>query len=491
MGGRVRSMAAVSCWAVVLVVLLPGLILHSLETRFTAALALQCVVVVHSGGALARVITDVKVRIVAFGFWLFAYVWLGLAPLAMLATATYPRGFLVDERTTFLATAVIEIGLLSYSAGAALAGKRAHRDSTVIEPLLARRVAPVRVLLLCVLALLLAAALIPGQGGVGTFFASRQAANEAATAAASADSAGRALAAWSLSVPAFWGLVALVHVPHRKIGDRTLRGVRWILLPVMLALNVIVNNPISQPRFWAGTVLLTVVFAAPALRDPRNFRIGAAAIMAAVLVVFPYSDYFRYDKREPVHVVSLAEQFTTNGDYDAYQQIQTGLSYVQEYGYSPTAALGPPLFFVPRSVWPDKPDDAGIALARHAGYRFDNLSAPLWVESYMWAGVPSLVVLFGLIGAVGRRVDDVRNRLRGARGTLAALLVPAFAFYQLILLRGSLMAIVGPLFLLLVIPLCITTKGRRPRRAGVPAPGDRPARPAIEAPPLGIGGPRP
>ncbi|WP_229698054.1 hypothetical protein [Wenjunlia tyrosinilytica] len=494
-GGRIRGLAAVCSWTVLLVVLLPTLILHSLDARFGGALALQCVIVVHSGGALARVLTDVKVRIVAFGFWLFSYVWLGLAPLAMLATDTYPRGFIVDDKTAFAATAVVETGLLAYSLGAALSGSRAHRDSTVLEPLLARRMAPVRVLLLCGLALLLAAALIPGQGGVATFFASRQAANEAASTAAQADSATRAMAAWCLSVPAFWALVALAHVPRIKDGDRTLRGVRWILLPVLLVLNAIVNNPISQPRFWAGTVLLTVVFAFPAMRRPRAFRVGAAAIMVTVLVVFPYSDYFRYDKREPVHVVSLAEQFTTNGDYDAYQQIQTGISYVHENGFTPTAALGPPLFFVPRSVWPGKPADAGILLAGHAGYTFDNLSAPLWVESYMWAGIPSLAIVFGLIGAVGRRVDDIRNRLRGQPGTLAAVLVPGFAFYQLILLRGSLMAIVGPLALLLAIPLVITTKGR-PRRTAGPAvrraaAGSAPTTEPIEARPLGTGGPRP
>ncbi|GAB2631804.1 hypothetical protein GCM10027168_73780 [Streptomyces capparidis] len=481
-----------------LVVLVPALILQSLGTRVSAALALQCVVVLHSGTALARVLTDVTVRIVAFGFWLFAYVWLGLAPLAMLSTGVYPRGFVVDDATAFAATAVVEVGLLAYSAGAVLGGWRAHRRSAVLEPLLARRVAPVRVLLLCGLALLLAVVLIPQQGGVGTFFASRQAANEAA--GGGGDSAGRALAAWGLSVPAFWALVALVHVPRLPFGDRTLRQVRWALLPVLLALNVVVNNPVSQPRFWAGTVLLTLVFAARVTRRPRVFRYGAAAIMVAVLAVFPYSDYFRYDEREPVRVVSLAEQFTTNGDYDAYQQIQTGLDYVGVHGHSPSAALGPPVFFVPRAVWPDKPGDAGIQLARHAGYEFDNLSAPLWVESYMWAGIPAVVVVFALFGAVGRRVDEVRERLGGREGTLAALLVPAFAFYQLILLRGSLMAIVGPLFLLVVVPLCVTTRRgprpspRAPAKAGGAPAGHRPVR-QIEAPAYarglpGRGGPR-
>lgn len=170
----VRGIAALCCWALLLVVLLPVLILQSLDARLGAALAVQCVVVVHTGAALARVLTDVRARLIAFGFWLFSYVWLGLAPLAMLATDAYPRGFVVDANTAFVTTAVVETGLLAYSAGSAVASWRSARTSTVLEPLLARRLSPGRVLLLCGLALLLAVALIPGQGGLSAFFLSRR-----------------------------------------------------------------------------------------------------------------------------------------------------------------------------------------------------------------------------------------------------------------------------------------------------------------------------
>ncbi|MEU0375314.1 hypothetical protein ABZ070_35260 [Streptomyces sp. NPDC006283] len=480
----VRGIAALCCWGLVLVVLLPLTVLQSLDARLGAALAVQCVVVVHTGTALARVMTGVRAPVIAFGFWLFSYVWLGLAPLAMLATDTYPHGFVVDAETSFTTTLLVETGLVAYSTGSALASWRASRASSVLEPILARQLSPGRVLLLGGAALLLAVVLIPGQGGLPAFFASRQAANEAAAQA----SVNRAIAAWALSVPAFWALVGLVHVPRFTAGERTLRGLRWLLLPLLIAVNVVVNNPISQPRFWAGTVLLALVFGTSWLRGPRAFRFGAAGVAFVVLVVFPYSDYFRYDKREPVHVVSLAEQFTSNGDYDGFQQMVAGVDYVRTHGFTPSAALGPPLFFVPRATWPGKPEDTGILLARHAGYTFDNLAAPLWIESYMWAGFPSVLGVFGLIGAVGRRIDDLRYRLRGRPGTLAALLVPAFGFYQLVLLRGSLMAMVGPLALLVCIPLLIT---RKPGRTALPPaqePGYTPPYAASSA--LSTGGAR-
>ncbi|WP_369032230.1 MULTISPECIES: hypothetical protein [Streptomyces] len=459
---RVRSVAAVSLWAVVLTVLLPGLILQSDGVHLSAALALQGVVVAHTGGALARVLTAGTVRFIAFGFWVFVYIWLGLAPLAMLAADTYPWPNRTSEVTAFQAVAVVELGLVAYSAGTALAARRGHARAACAPPgflerLLSRRLSPWRLLALCGLALALAVLLISGQPGrLGAYFTSRQAITEVGAPDNGQGGFMQVLLSWSLSVPAFWALLGLLRVPRLPGGDRWLRGVRWLLLPVLLALNAVVNNPISKPRFWVGTVLLTLLFTAPRLCRPRAFRIAAAALIAALLLVFPYSDYFRYSEREDVAVVSLADQFTTNGDYDAFQQVQTGLDYARENGFSPQDALGPPLFAVPRSMWPGKPDDTGITLARYAGYDFLNLSAPLWIESYLWAGPYAVVIVFLLLGAFGRRADDVRHRLRDRPDTVAALMVPAFAFYQMVLLRGSLLGIAGPLTLLLAIPLLIS-----------------------------------
>jgi hypothetical protein len=446
-----RGIAALAVWLLLLDVLAPAAILTDTSVPVQAALFVQCVVVLHSGLGLARVLTDRTVRPVAFGFWLFTYIWLGLAPLAMLATDTYPWPYRTDARIAVEASAILEIGLLAYSLGSALA-----------ELLLDREIAPVRLLLLCLLSLALAAYLIPKQGGLSTFFTSRQAITTADTATGGGTKAGAALAAWGLTVPAFWALLGLIQLPRSAHGDRLLKGARWIALPVMLVLNGIVNNPISNPRFWAGTVLLTVVFALPALRRPRGFRIAAAGTLAVILVIFPYSDYFRYTERGQVQVESMVQQFTTNPDYDAYQEIQTGLAMEQTTGFQPQRLLGPPLFWLPRSYWPGKPEDTGIDIADFAGYNFTNLSAPLWIESYLWAGIPSVVAAFALLGALGRRIDEARQRLRAQSGTLSALLVPAFGFYQLILLRGSLLAATAPLALLVCIPLLISTRRRAP-----------------------------
>ncbi|GGV63748.1 hypothetical protein [Streptomyces thermoviolaceus] len=478
-GAGTGGITAVCLWSVALLVLLPGIVLLPDGTHPSPALALQAVVVAHSGAALVRVLTAPKVRLVALGFWGFAYVWLGLAPLAQLACDTYPWSHRTDRATTLTAVAVVELGLLAHSAGSAVAARRERRRTAgplpsapgAVERLLSRRLAPWRLLSLCGLALVLAAVLIPRQpGGLAVWFTSRQALRESGLADGSDGAFLSALRHWSLSVPAFWALLGLLLVPRAPGGDRLLRALRRLLLPLLLALNAVVNNPVSTPRFWIGTVLATLLFAVDRMNRPRAFRAVAAGLLATVLLAFPYSDYFRYSDREQLSVVSLTEQFTTNGDYDAFQQVQTGIDYAHDRGLAPLDVLGPALFWVPRTVWPDKPEDTGIALARFAGYDFQNLSAPLWIESYLWAGPPAVAAVFFLLGAAGRRMDDVRHRLRGRAGTLAVCLVPAFAFYQMVFLRGSLLGIVGPLTLLLAVPLLVSAPAARASRAVTPAP---------------------
>ncbi|CAM5644559.1 hypothetical protein [Streptomyces canarius] len=70
--------------------------------------------------------------------------------------------------------------------------------------------------------------------------------------------------------------------------------------------------------------------------------------MATVLLLFPYSDYFRSSEPEQFAVVSLSAQFTANGDFSASHG-QTGIDMARDQGFSQDV-LGPVLFAVPRSV---------------------------------------------------------------------------------------------------------------------------------------------
>jgi hypothetical protein len=466
----------------VLAVLIPASLLLMATQRPTPALALHSVVALYAGVALALILTSNEIRIVSFGFWLFAYIWLGLAPVAMLSTDEYPWPLRVHASVSFRASLIVLVGLAAYSIGSLVASRLTPPDRDGFAGrLLTRPLSLPRVLVLGVASLCIAVILIPRLGGLGAFFESRQAANVAATAVAGESGrAGLALVDWGLAVPAFWAFLGFLHV--RRVGkDEPALSTLWLALLVpVVALNVVVNNPASQPRFWAGTVLLTLLFASKPLKSVRVFKIAGVSLLVAAVILFPVSDYFRNDRREVLQY-SVVEHFLTNPDYDSYQQIQAGTAMVHEFGHQPQLAVGPPLFWVPRAVWPDKPEDAGVVIARFAGYRFLNLSSPLWIETYIWGGLPLVAILFAILGAISRRVDQLYHQYRYTKGLVLGLLVPALAFYQVLLLRGSLLQAMAPLTLLVTIPFLIS---KAPRRSVEPSSAARDRAQPIGAAPV-------
>src|ERR1700753_3011791 len=116
---RNRGVAGLAFWLLVLGLFTPAAVLAPCSPRLQPALVLQCVVALHSAIGLSRVLSDRTTRVTALGFWLFTYIWLGLAPLAMLATNVYPWDYRTDGRIAFESCAIVEVGLLAYSLGSA------------------------------------------------------------------------------------------------------------------------------------------------------------------------------------------------------------------------------------------------------------------------------------------------------------------------------------------------------------------------------------
>jgi len=442
---------------------LPLLLTSGRTQPVSAAYLIQWCVVIHSSVGLASVLSGNRLRPMMLGFWVFCYLWLGVAPLTQLALDEYPTDNRYPASTSFATSGLIELGLVAFTVGVLIASRRAARpDSFLARTLTGRELRRGRIIVLGVFALLFAVYLVPKLGGVHTYFTSRQAANEAVRGSNTTDTTATAIKSWGLYVPTFWALLGLLQLRRKELSCKVFYGFGWALLAALIVLNVVVNNPISQPRFWAGTVVLGIVFSTKYLRRPHVFRWAAVFVVIALLLIFPYSDLFRYTKSGPLNVTSVSDQLVHKDDYDAYQQMQTGVDYVRHTGFHPKQALGPLLFWMPRSHWSGKPEDTGVVLARYAGDTLLNRSSPLWIETYLWGGPAVVAVIFGLLGAFERRLDDVFELAMKHRRVLAHSLVPTLAFFQLILLRGSLLQAIWPLALLVLVPLLLSGRLRNP-----------------------------
>jgi hypothetical protein len=221
-----------------------------------------------------------------------------------------------------------------------------------------------------------------------------------------------------------------------------------------------VVNPISSARYSVGTVLFALAVYAGALLTPARVRVTLIIALAGLIFLFPLADAFR---RPEVNLVrdGFFGEYQGNPDYDAFWQVANSFSYTLDGLIEPgRQALGSILFWVPRSIWPDKPVDTGILLAQYRGYSFQNLSAPLWAEFMVNGGLAVLIVGFLLVGYFLRVMDSRLLPAFRASGYWA-IVGAIFPVYMTILLRGSLLQATGAVAVAVACLLVVRKPERR------------------------------
>ncbi len=422
------------------------------------SLLLVLLILTYSGSHLTALIAAGAKRPMQGVFWLFAYIAMGVAPLAQITTGLHQR--LADAATLPVAYGIVIIGLVSYDIGVLLAGKRqSEREDSFLTnpPRTSLRVARLRVV--SYIALTVTAYNI-AQNGIAVYFSSRQE-GVAALEAAAGDSEGQAVRAIISAMGSVPQLVALmcwilVAASQRRASQRvTVETKAWIA--VLGSLLLVTNNFVVASRFWILTILIAVFFAIPWVRASlyRSALVGGAV---AAIVVFPLTDVFRLsaDYRDKYGFQSrgIIENLAVK-DFDQMVMIANGIWYADNSGFHyGSQMLGNFLFWVPRSIWPEKPIDTGVEIGTAMAQVNVNLSSPLWIELYVDLAIPGVVVGFILLGLLSRRADGffvISNRGFFTSVSALQVLVPLIAGYQFILLRGPLLQSMGRLAVMLAL----------------------------------------
>jgi hypothetical protein len=400
-------------------------------------------------------------------FWLFTYVFLGLAPLVQLRTATFPGTTPAMDPAYFTPSVVVVfVGVSAASVGFLLGGARRTQVSRTRaasgRPLVGGqdeepRLSELGTLLLCVVGLLVAFRYISAVG-VGTLFTTRaqRSAAENNLGLTSADLAiFKALAIYPLLI----GFSALVRIRRQRLAAG--RSLSLAVPSVILVVLLIVINPVTTPRYVVGTsglaILVTVGIASSALRR----RMLMLTLAAGLVLVFPYAAFARDPQQSSASTPGPVQALTT-GDFDAFDQINNAMGYVDTLGHTDgRQLLGAGLFWIPRSVWPDKPRDTGTELAVFRGYRFTNLSAPVWAELFIDGGWPLLVLGMAALGTLLRRLDVTwwKSDIPGSAHR-PGILASTLPFYLILCLRGSLLQSMAGLTTILVSTLVVTARGQ-------------------------------
>lgn len=445
--------------AVLMVVVVPGIIVTFTPTPPTQVWLGPLAVTTVGGLRYAWIVGEGYRRLVEMSFWVFTYVFMGLAPLTQLRLrvdpATSPR---IDSALIWTSIVVVLIGLGAFFGGLVAARNlwsrlAATRFTRVVSP----RINLTRTLVLSVFALLVNAYYI-SKIGIGTLLESRSAVTERGQ-----DVLGEStVASIIVAVAMMTLLVAFVAiVKYWDAAEKPDKAL--IVVIVVLGTTLLVTlNPISSPRYLFGTAALAVAALFGLFATAKRFRFVALSAVAALVLIFPALDAFRYSSSAQLKTSSPLESLASP-DYDAFAQINNTLLYVQNHGSTDgQQALGVLLFWVPRSIWPDKAFDTGILLADSRGYVVKNLSAPFWAELFInggWVLVILGMFALGLVAGVqDRRIELV---LRASRSpSVMACILP---FYLIILMRGSLLQAMPYLLVIVGCAVFVTDWRRAPR----------------------------
>lgn len=282
----------------------------------------------------------------------------------------------------------------------------------------------------------------------------------------------------TMRAAAYVPLLCVVYVCVRRWRTLTRQHRRAFafLLLWLLALNFVANYPPAQTRFWGGTMALSLILVVLRFRQAQvPALISGLAVL--VLVVYPYADLFRSARNFDEAIGAFQRQppitrlLISKGDYDMLQMTFNGVEYVEQRGISYGRNLmGALLFWVPRRFWATKPYGTGQEVVRHFGYRFTNVSAPLWLEAYCaggWLGLALILVAYGRFS--GWLDASFERHLYRPDDAVLRLLVVFLAPYQFFLLRGDLqnaLAIASPVLIVLV---CLAHR-RKARQAAQRSP---------------------
>lgn len=218
---------------------------------------------------------------------------------------------------------------------------------------------------------------------------------------------------------------------------------------ILLALLFWFKNPLTEKRNALGPIYLCLLLLFMPRLINNNTKI-LTLLFISMIIIFPFSAIithtdltFQEMLKDPRFLIEdskgggIASAFNTL-NYDAFANIMATFDYVKEYGFSyGFQLLSAFLFFVPRSIWVDKPISTGQLVGEHLmddyGFSYSNLSNPIISEGYINFGFFGVILMaIGLALAIIKLLTWLKSD-----DYLKKIMAFYFAMHLMFLLRGD------------------------------------------------------
>jgi hypothetical protein len=439
-----------------LAVALPLLVVDDPATYGEIAVALCLTITTFSAFRIAQLTYLGEPSIMGLGFHLFVYPFVGLAGLAQVSSGIFPLGGSYPTAAVVASLVFFMVGIAAYEVTYFLFGLRDVLRPSAIQ----LRFRQVPTILLGLFGLVFVAFTVLDTG-LMPFFTSR---DEASTVLAGADvvqiyalddKTAFLLRNSFTRLPVFVALISsLVLIRQGEWSHgRAGRAGTAVFVGALVLANIVVNNPLSNSRFWFGAVILTLIAVYVPWRTPIGFRFLVYAGLFVFIFAFGLLDVFRRAgiTRE---IAGPQEIMVSNGSYSAVQTAINGTQFLREHPLQGGEQLFTALLtFVPRSIWEGKGIDSGSLIDP-----VNNRAATLWTEFQLDFGVVGILLGLGLLGVLGTLIDSRMAISTQAAAVLAVLTMGV----QILALRGSLVTAMGIIYpLVFFLAFVLSTKPQK------------------------------
>jgi len=185
----------------------------------------------------------------------------------------------------------------------------------------------------------------------------------------------------------------LIYSVYYHKSEKNVSQKMFYVLLFLLAFTFV--SPTSVARFMVAALYIPILLAFTPIWN-RNYSMPLS-ILIALLLIFPFLDKFRYFDPDRFDF-SMDFSFLNVGHFDAYQNFTRIVE--MDLITCGNQLLGALLFFVPRSIWSDKPVGSGAFLAENASFYFSNVSMPFFAEGYINFGVVGIAIFCLVFGCL-------------------------------------------------------------------------------------------
>lgn len=255
---------------------------------------------------------------------------------------------------------------------------------------------------------------------------------------------------------------AFLHALSKWLHERE---ISWVALVVVSLCLLVSNFPPALARYYSFGIIFgiaaVVLLRDAAIKVASTVLLWGGTFIAVLLHPLRYigTHYGSFGDLMDAYKQTQLSEYFFEGHYAAYEIFVMGLQMIEDKGLAGgRQLLGTLTSWIPRSIWLDKPEHTGKLILENSIYRvsnsqFDNISAPVYLESMVDFGWFGLVVFAVILGYVSARFDvllkEVRTELRKDRNESTAVFsilytilvpVPALTF---LFWRGSWMPAFG------------------------------------------------